>query len=51
LSLQKQAQYFIDIAEKAMDLEHNRTFLQQLSDHVALKEKVNGKWKTLLRTS
>jgi len=27
-SLQKQAQYFIDIAEKAMDLEHNRTFLQ-----------------------
>ena len=28
LSLQKQAQYFIDIAEKAMDLEHNRTFLQ-----------------------
>lgn len=28
LNLQKQAQYFIDIAEKAMDLEHNRTFLQ-----------------------
>ena len=26
--LQKQAQYFIDIAEKAMDLGHNRTFLQ-----------------------
>jgi hypothetical protein len=26
--LQKQAQYFIDIAEKAMALEHNRTFIQ-----------------------
>lgn len=27
-SLQKQVQYFIDIAEAAMDLQHNRTYLQ-----------------------
>jgi site-specific recombinase XerD len=28
VGLQKQAQYFIDIAEAAMDLQHNRTYVQ-----------------------
>jgi len=34
---------------RAGDVE--QLLLPKLSDHVALKEKVNGKWKTLLRTS